>query len=354
MMEREETERRPDPPFVSFIVPTLNSQRVLGACLESIAGQDYPRDRLEVVVADGGSRDATISIVQSFDGRIPVRVVENNLRIGEAGKSAGVRVAAGEILAFVDSDNVLPGPEWLARMVAPFGDPEIVATEPIEFTYRREDNYLTRYAALLGMNDPLCLFLGNYDRMCAVTGLWTETPLLADEDKGDWRRVTLDHRRLPTIGANGFLIRRDVLAGAFGGAIPDYLFDIDVLGMLGETRPLIVAKVKTGIIHLQAGSLGTFIRKQRRRIRDYQYFSRRGERRYDWRIFPAWRLAWFVFACVSVVPLLVQAGRGFRRRPDAAWLFHPLASLVTLWVYGVETIKGLVRTPAIRRRGWSQ
>lgn len=353
-MDRERILPRPDLPFVSFIVPTLNSERVLDACLESIAGQDYPRDRLEVVVADGGSEDATLSIIRSFEDRIPTRIIENHLKTGEAGKSAGARAAAGEILAFVDSDNILPGPEWLGRMVDPFGDPGVLASEPIEFTYRRGDNYLTRYAALLGMNDPLCLFLGNYDRMSAVTGLWTETPLVAEEDRGDYRRVTLDSRRLPTIGANGFLIRRDVLAGAFGGAIPDYLFDIDVLGMLAETRPLIVAKVKTGIVHLQAGSLGTFIRKQRRRIRDHQYFSRRGERSYDWRAFPAWRLVWFCLACLTIGPLLVQAARGFRRQPDAAWLFHPVANLVTLWVYGIETIKGFVRTPAIWRHGWSQ
>lgn len=42
-------------PTVSVVIPTLNAAGVLGPCLESIAAQDYPRDRLELIIADGGS-----------------------------------------------------------------------------------------------------------------------------------------------------------------------------------------------------------------------------------------------------------------------------------------------------------
>jgi len=55
-------------------------------------------------------------------------------------------------------------------MTEPFQDREIAGVEPLHYTYRKEDGYITRYSAMLGMNDPLCLFLGNYDRMCMVTG----------------------------------------------------------------------------------------------------------------------------------------------------------------------------------------
>lgn len=338
-------------------MPTLNSERVLEECLWSVGAQDYPRDSIDVVVADGGSTDRTIEIITSFKAKfadIRIGVVANPLATGEAGKAAGLREATGEIVAFVDSDNVLPASDWLRRMVAPFADPSVVASEPIEYTLRQSDGYLTRYGALLGMNDPLCYFLGNYDRRSALSGRWTEVNLVSEEDCGDYVRVTLDPRDLPTIGANGFLVRRDVLLDSLGQSAPEYLFDVDVLWEIGRRRSLVVAKVKTGIVHVQAGNIRTFVRKQRRRIRDYQYYSALNIRRYPWKKQPVWRLAKFVVYSASVVPLVVQTIRGYWRRPDRAWFFHPVANIVTLWVYGVETIRGMLGVRPAERGGWSQ
>lgn len=338
-------------------MPTLNSERVLSESLWSVGGQDYPRDCIDVIIADGGSIDRTREIIDSFRGGFPdirVRIVPNRLATGEAGKAAGLREVTGEVVAFIDSDNVLPASDWLRRMVAPFGDSSVLASEPIEYAWRQSDGYLTRYGALLGMNDPLCYFLGNYDRRSALSGRWTEVKLVSEEDCGDYVKVTLDPNALPTIGANGFIVRRDVLVDSFDGSDPDYLFDVDVLWEIGRRRPLVVAKVKTGIVHVQAGDIRTFARKQRRRIRDYQYYSALNIRRYPWKKQPVWRLAKFVVYSATVLPLLAQTIRGYWRRPDSAWFFHPVANIVTLWVYGVEMIRGLFGVRPAERGGWSQ
>ncbi|MBI4743983.1 MAG: glycosyltransferase [Actinobacteria bacterium] len=86
-----------------------------------------------------------------------IHIVPNNLKTGEAGKAVGVKAAKNEIIALIDSDNILPCDDWLKRMVEPFEDKEIIASEPIKYTYRKEDSFITRYCALMGMNDPLCL-----------------------------------------------------------------------------------------------------------------------------------------------------------------------------------------------------
>ena len=157
-------------PKVSVLIPTLNAERVLVECLRSVQNQDYPKDRVEVIIADGGSSDKTVKIAKKFG----VKVVPNPLKTGEAGKAAALRHARGELVALIDSDNILPSKNLFKLMVEPFEDKEILASEPIEYTYRKKDPYLTRYFALLGMNDPLCLFLGNYDRMSVLTGKWTD------------------------------------------------------------------------------------------------------------------------------------------------------------------------------------
>jgi glycosyltransferase involved in cell wall biosynthesis len=114
---------------VSIIIPTLNSMRTLRACLDAIAGQDYPLEKLEVVLADAGSTDGTRELAGEYAF---ARVVENPLKTGEAGKAAAIEAAEGEFLALIDSDNVLESPDWLRKMLAPFADPRIAATEPLE------------------------------------------------------------------------------------------------------------------------------------------------------------------------------------------------------------------------------
>jgi glycosyltransferase involved in cell wall biosynthesis len=291
--------------------------------------------------------------------QIPFEVVTNKLKTGEAGKAVALKRARHEIVALIDSDNILPHPEWLSMMLAPFSDPEIVASEPIAYTHRPEDGYITRYCALLGMNDPLCLFLGNYDRLSQITHKWTEMPVCV-EDQGDYLKVKLNEKKIPTIGANGFCIRRQVLLETMrdaAGNFKDYLFDIDIIyKLLTSSLPekVQVAKVKTGIIHLFSGDLKNFARKQNRRIKDFSYFATSDLRLYPWRELDKWRLFKFVCYCLTGFPLFVQALRGYSHHPDIAWFFHPLACWITLWVYGKGTITGKLTPAAMNRHDWRQ
>lgn len=339
-------------PSISVVIPTLNSSRTLRECLESICCQDYPEELLDVIIADGGSTDATLDIVRLAASRAAVRIkaVPNPLKTGEAGKAAGLRRAKGELVAFIDSDNVLPDRCWMRRMVEPFEDPEVAASEPLEYVCRPEDGYITRYCAYLGMNDPLCLFLGNYDRYSAVTGKWTGMPYFA-EDLGPWFKLKLDGRRFPTIGANGFIIRREAIENC---GIGDYLFDVDVVFELIRSRPDVrFAKVKTGIIHIFCADARTFMRKQMRRVRDYRHYNSLGLRKYPWKSMDGLAVARFVISCLVVFPLLFQTAKGYIRRPTSAWLFHPVACWLTLCVYSFGAIRGLLGGE-LKREGWSQ
>ena len=336
----------PQERFVSIVIPTLNSGKTLEACLRSITGQTMPRDRYEIVLADAGSTDDTLKIARAYGVD---QIVANPLKTGEAGKVAGIKASSGALIALVDSDNILPDPEWLNRMAAPFADPEIVASEPLEYTVRKDDPALTRYFALLGMNDPLCLFTKNYDRFCAVTGTWTGLAV-PQEDKGDYLKLTLSEDALPTIGANGFVFRRSLLKYV---AWEPYFFDIDVMHQMVLAGFPHVAKVKTGIVHLYCSRFTDFTRKQRRRIKDFLYFAQEKQRTYPW---DQQRKSGIVLFCLStalVFPLIVQMARGFVRRPDRAWLYHVPVCWGTLWVYGIESVRKLLgrgQLPASRDR----
>lgn len=336
--------------FLSVVIPTLNSEKTLGACLRAIRAQSLSKDSYEIVIADAGSSDSTLEIAREYGVDT---ITENPLKTGEAGKTAGIRASKGDLVALIDSDNILPAPNWLKQMLAPFEDPEIIATEPIEYTWRKEDSALTRYFALLGMNDPICLFTGNYDRTCAVTGKWTGLSI-HQEDKGAYLKLELTADALPTIGANGFVFRRTLLDGV---KWEPYLFDIDILyDRMLKTGSVYVAKVKTGIIHLYCAKLGDFARKQRRRIRDFLYFAQEKERIYPWNGQRKVGIVMFCLATATVLPLLWQMVKGFIRRPDIAWLYHIPVCWTTLWIYGIGTLSKLFggRQAPVDRSSWQK
>ncbi len=353
-------------PSVSVLTPTLNSARTLPECLASVRAQDYPAHLVQLVVADAGSADDTPAIARSFGAE----VVPNPLRTGEAGKSAALARATGDLILLLDSDNVLPDPGWLRRMVAPFADPAVFAAEPLRYESRPSDPALTRYFALLGMNDPLCLFVGNYDRLCAVTGRWTGLRVPAEQRDG-W--LALDLRpgmALPTLGANGTLLRRAALADA---VTAPYYFDIDVVQQLVAAGHSRFAKVDTGIVHLYAARLRDFSRKQRRRIRDFLHFRKQSDsssqtsdsglqtsdsrlRTYSWRRSGALRgVLLFSAATATVLPLLIQMLLGAIRRPDRAWWYHIPVCWTTLLQYASAVLAAPFRPSApVSRADWQR
>lgn len=339
---------------VSIVTPTLNIMRVIDDYLQAIVMQTYPHDKIEIIIADGGSTDGSLEKLKEYNDKsdIAITVYDNPLRTAEAGKAVGVRKAKSDVVLLLDSDNILPDEKWLERMMFPFEEKSIVASEPISFTYRKEDGLVNRYCSLLGMGDPLCLFMGNYDRYSYVSNTWTKIPH-EEIDMGDYLSIKF-YNAIPTIGANGFIMRTKELNDNFEG---DYLFDIDVLWKLFQKdSSLRVAKVKTGIVHLYCPDIKTFVRKQKRRINDFLYFSDAKGREYPWTSFGKGKIILFIICCITILPLLVQSIIGFVRKPDIkAWLFHFVACWSTLIVYGIGTIKSLFgKVEASDRSNWKQ
>lgn len=333
-------------PSVSVVIPTLNSGSVLYACLDSIRGQRYPGELVEIIIADGGSCDDTVSIARSFG----CTVVENPLKTAEAGLAAGIKASSGDLIARIDSDNILEGDDWLDTMTAPFKDPAIAATEPIRYTYRKQDPMLTRYCALLGMNDPLCLFLGNYDRESVLTGKWTGLDVVS-RDMGDYLEIELTADRMPTIGANGFLVRK---AWVDELEIGDYCFDVDFVSDIVKNGHDRFAKVRIGIIHLYGRDLRTFGRKQLRRVRDWWFFNSVGERSFEWGSSMRRGIPRFLLSCATFFPLAAQVVKGYRRVPDPAWLLHVPACYMTAFIYAFGVLEGRLRPRIHSRTGWRQ
>lgn len=112
-----EVARRPAmaEPSVAVVVPTYNRVGHLARTLAGLAGQTYPRDRFEVVVADDGSEDDVAAAVEPFTERVPLRVVRqerDGFGLARA-RNLGAAATVAEVLVFLDSDSI-PVPDFIA------------------------------------------------------------------------------------------------------------------------------------------------------------------------------------------------------------------------------------------------
>jgi len=102
--------------LVTVVIPCLNEERSISACLESVLGQSH--QSLEVLVVDGGSADRTTDLVEAFarvDGR--VRLLHNADRVQPAAMNLAVAEATGRYLVRIDAHaTVAPG--FVAGVVA--------------------------------------------------------------------------------------------------------------------------------------------------------------------------------------------------------------------------------------------
>lgn len=305
--------------FVSIIIPTYNNEDLLVGCLRSIFMQDY-KD-FEVFCVDGGSVDGTVDIIKSFD----VKLINNPDRIEERAKPLAIKKAKGDLLLFIDTDNVLPHKNWLSNMVLCFGDKEIVGADTYYYGYFKHSNIFTKYAGLIGGDDPIASYLGINDRYCYFTNKWTGVPNTS-VDKGAYYKVSLDDKnKIPAMGSNGFIIRKSILEKISTDPFVHTVVVYDIVN-LGYNK---FAKTKDYIVHIQGG-LGGFIKKKIRRIK------RRKTNEVSWRYrfeLSRTRIVLLGLYIVTLVPILKDSIVGFLKKRTIAWILHPFMCLILFFVY---------------------
>ena len=93
-------------PIVSGILCTYSRSALLRRVLRSLSEQTLPRNQFEIIIVDDGSSDDTKGVVEEFMGHIPLRYsYQENAGLGAA-KNRGLSLARGEIVVFLDDDDV--------------------------------------------------------------------------------------------------------------------------------------------------------------------------------------------------------------------------------------------------------
>jgi len=173
---------------VSIIIPTFNGASRIGNCLDALVHQTAGRNA-EILVVNDGSNDDTADVVARYSS---VRLITQS-NAGPAGaRNRGVLEARGTIILFTDDDCV-PTPEWLAAMIEPFKDPDVVGVKGVYRTRQRrlaarfvQIEYEDKYRRMADL--PQIDFIDTYsagfrrDRFLEMSGYDTSFPVACAED----------------------------------------------------------------------------------------------------------------------------------------------------------------------------
>ena len=107
------------PPSVTLIVPAYDEEEVIAAKVANALALDYPRERLQIVVASDGSADATAERARAAGADLVLDLPPGGK---VAALNAAAEIATGDLLAFSDANSAW-APDALRRLVEPFADP---------------------------------------------------------------------------------------------------------------------------------------------------------------------------------------------------------------------------------------
>jgi glycosyltransferase involved in cell wall biosynthesis len=309
-------------PRVSFIMPTLNAEAILENCLASIARQDYPREKMEIVLADAHSTDRTREIAKKF-GAI---VLDDDGKNMEEGKRLALRHATGEFIVFVDADNEITHADYIELAVKALRkNPQALGVESYYLPSGKMSSFCAYITALLHISDPIAWLMSANPRLVACDG--------------EVERWTLPENTFSyPLGANGFVYRRADLQSV---QADDKFQDTHVALFLMKSGKREWLRIRgRGVHHYYVQTLWGFVKKRRRAT--VHFLRVQEEMPVNWMKekspVPLWLAGIY---CVTFFGPLWHTLRGIIRDRDARWLWHLVTSPASVMGngWGVLTYK---------------
>lgn len=315
-------------PVITVIIPVYNGADRLPVCLQSIKEQSYPQDKIEIIIVDDDSTDNTVQIAQEKFG---CKIVRNGEHDPERGKSIGIEHAAGEYLFFIDDDNILPHEEWLANLVRAVLKENCVGGQAAKFAYDKDASVPDKYMALFGCGDPAVFYLRRRDHMMKTEKKWHLGGRVLKETK-HYFKVKFDEDTLPTIGSQGFLIKKEYV---YLIKWQPFFYHIDSnleLVKLGFNDYIIM---KDMVIHNHSDNYKDFMSKIKRNSKQLSRNDQYRTYSYDLNLSKMIKLG--LTLGTFVIPL-ADSIRGFLKFPVKEWFIHPVVCFRVAMLYTSNTL----------------
>lgn len=301
-------------PLISIAIPTLNEDKHILGCLQSIFAQNYPKNRLEVIIVDAGSTDNTLKIASKY----PVKVVKNVEGDTHIGKMLGIKHSTGDFYIYLDADVLLRGKRWFTEMLVPLMDDQKIVAVSSRYYSKKNFSWLTRFLTYDEIQrDPIYEFFSP-----------SITETIVEKRKGYYLcRYTKE--LIPPAGM--CLYRTKVLKSSFIFKRKKFM-ELDGLSILvSEGHNLFGYVPKTGFYHDFMPNLKTLLKKRYRNISRNYLFQEEG-RYYTWFDLHSLKgflkvITWIVYVHLFV-PSLVRGIIKTLKHKDLICLVEPFLNIL--------------------------
>ncbi|KKS44789.1 MAG: Dolichyl-phosphate mannose synthase related protein [Candidatus Azambacteria bacterium GW2011_GWB1_42_17] len=314
-------------PKISVVIPTFNEEKNIKKCLDSIFTQDYPRNKLEVLVVDDDSTDQTVKIAEKY----PIRLLRNGQKHGEIGKMIGFKASTGKYFIYLDADVELISKDFFKKLVTPLEqNNKIIAS-------------FTKEGA--GPNSaPMEKYL-SFDSL-QRDGLYQWlTPSVESTIIKHFPNYSLCKYAVNKIPPSGrCLYRRQELAKATVGF--DMFLELDFLKLMVKLGHKLFAYVPNAVMyHHHVKSISELLRKRKYNLTRV-YFRHISNRLYTW---VNWKnpidwaklLVWIIYANLFIPSLITGIYKSVRYKSFVG-LYEPLINLLVTDMLLFAFIKKMV------------
>jgi len=258
-------------PLVTVIIATFNSERLLPLVLRSIRKQTYPKDKIEILVVDGGSTDNTRLIAKKFAAKT---IPNPNVEPLHA-KYLGYMQAKGKYLMYLDHDEVIENSKSLRQKVDVFlGDPNIKAVIGNGYRNPIHSNIITRYINEFG--DPFSFFVYRlskhvdyfFSTMRRTYPSAMETSLYVLFDLSKMSRTPIIE-----LVAGGSMVDGTFFKKTFPQIKVQYHLLPHLLYLLLPTKPYLAIMKHDALIHYSSGTMIGYIQKIIWRVKNNIFYT---------------------------------------------------------------------------------
>ncbi|MBS3085480.1 glycosyltransferase [Candidatus Pacearchaeota archaeon] len=194
-------------PKISIVTCTYNGERVIGEYFNGIFAQDYPKNKIELILNDGGSTDKTLEIIKKYQQKYPkiVKIYHNpeQYSIGRGfGMDMATRKAKGEIIVQLDQDNILVQKDWLKNMIQILIKNKDITGVQSRLFIPEKASLTDKYVNAIGIEDPFAI-------PYSLNAQIALNPKKFDYNKnGKFFIYEINKEKFYYAGDNGFAIRK--------------------------------------------------------------------------------------------------------------------------------------------------
>lgn len=339
-------------PLVSVMIATYNSSKVLRIALDAIARQDYPQDKLELLVIDGGSKDDTLTIAKQYG----CRIINNPKTEPVHAKLIGFGEARGKFLIILDHDEEMVNPRSIRnKVLALLDNPTCHAA--LCSGYECPPNYpgINQYISEYG--DPYSLYLYHFSKGNDVLEKTLRKHYTIKYDCDDYLVVDFKYNRrnaLFEFVAAATMIDREYFIAMDNRVLTDKVLLVQLFySMLEHGTTSIILMKNDPLMHYSADSLRRYFPKLKWRICNNVHFPEKGAAGFNGRekyqSGVQWKKYLFIpYSLTLLLPLIEGIWLAVQRR-NATFLWHPVLSLyVSVQILHQYLLKLLHITPGFR------